>query len=288
MPGIEILQAGTFSTIQDSGRLGLAHIGVPVSGCLDEPSAKLANRMVDNPASDAVIEVTWTGIAFNTYADCSMAVAGAEFNCYLNGEIVDTDQVIHLKAGDHFKMGRLLIGVRAYIAFAGGFDLAKLNGSLSTLVVAKLGGYKGRLLKPGDHIPLRAPAHVIGHAKPKWKKIKDQSIHVVRVLPGPEISAFKPAVIRQALGQPYQMTQACNRQGFRLQSVPIEPPKDFSFNSTGLVPGSLQVTPDGQSILAMKDAQTTGGYPRIWVVNQDQLHHLAQVRPSQKIYFFMN
>lgn len=286
--GIEIIQAGMFSTIQDSGRLGLAHLGVPISGWLDQPSAQLANWMVGNQNTSAVIEVTWTGLEFNCDVTCSMAIAGAEFLCYLNGQIVGTDQVIQLKAGDHFKMGRLLIGVRAYLAFAGSFQLPKVKGSLSTLVVARLGGYFGRALQTDDYLPLSAPRQVVGYTKPQWKKIKDQSIHVIRAMPGPEVSAFQPAVIQRALGQAYQLTGACDRQGFRLNSEPLETPLGFTFNSSGLVPGSLQVTPDGQTILAMKDAQTTGGYPRILVVNQDQLHLLAQVRPDQKIYFFMN
>ncbi len=285
--GIEVLQAGTFTTVQDKGRYGWAHLGVPVAGCMDQQSAQLANWMVGNQPTSAVLEMTWTGMEFTCQVDCSMALAGAEFECSLNGRIINTDQVINLRIGDHFKMHRLLQGVRAYLAFAGGFDLTAVGGSYSTLVVAGLGGYAGRSLQAGDVLRLKQPTTVASKTKPQWKKLKRQSIHVIRAMPGPEYDCFTPAVIRQAFGQAYQLSSAANRQGFRLIAAAIETPKGFHMNSSGLVPGSLQVTPDGQTILAMQDAQTTGGYPRILVVDQSQIHQLAQIRTDEDVYFYV-
>lgn len=284
---IEIIQAGTFTTVQDGGRPNWAHLGVPISGFLDDKSAHLANWMVGNDANDALLEVTWTGVAFRSHVACSMSIAGAEFDCYLNDKKVNTDYTIQLKTGDYFKMVRLRQGVRAYLAFSGSFDLAEIAGSLSTLAVAELGGYLGRQLKSGDFLNLKSPALKIIKQKPEWKKLKSQSIHVIRAMPGPEFDGFKPAAIRQAFGQAYQLSDACNRQGFRLLSESIRSSKTFTMNSSGLVAGSLQVTPDGQTILAMKDAQTTGGYPRILVINQDQIHLMAQIRPGAKVYFYV-
>ena len=133
---------------------------------------------------------------------------------------------------------------------------------------------------------MKQPHQVIQRAVPAWHRWPQQNIHVIRVLPGPEFALFEPGAIKQALSQPYQISQDSNRQGFRLQSTPIQGPKDLSMISSGLLPGTLQVTPDGQTILAMQDGQTTGGYPRLLVVKQDELHKLAQIRPHQDIYFF--
>ena len=284
---IELIQAGSYTTIQDKGRVRLAHFGVPLSGFMDEHSANLANWLVGNQPGSGLLEMTWTGVELISHTTCSVALAGAEFECFVNDQPINTDNTIQLQTDDHFKMGRLLTGVRAYLAFAGSFDVTVHGGSMSTLSVAKLGGHSGRALKAGDVLNLKQPSLVAVKHKPSWKKVMPQSVHVLRAMPGPEIGYFTPNSIRQALGQAYQITHDSNRQGFRLSADPIPAPKSFSMSSSGLVAGSLQVTPDGQTILAMKDAQTTGGYPRILVVNQDQISQLAQIRPGEDIYFFV-
>lgn len=264
-----------------------AHLGVPVSGFMDKVSAQLANKMVGNQPNQGLLEITWTGLELVSSEACSLALAGAEFNCTVNGNPVNTDHVIHLNSGDCFKMSHLEHGVRAYLAVAGGFDVPLVAGSQSALTLAGLGGYQGRALRAGDVLKLKRPEIITGVAKPNWKKIQSPEILVVRAKPGPEVNQFDSATIRQAFGQAYQLTQDCNRQGYRLNAKPLHYPVDYSMQSSGLIPGSLQVTPDGQTILAMADAQTTGGYPRILVVNQDELHKLAQARPEQLIYFFV-
>ncbi|TDR19439.1 biotin-dependent carboxyltransferase family protein [Marinicella litoralis] len=284
---IKIIQPGLLTTVQDSGRFGLAHLGVPCAGFMDEPSAALANHMVNNSTDEGLLELTWTGIEFKSEAACSVALAGAEFDVSVNGARVSTDAVIHLQAGDVFKMEKLRTGVRAYLAFAGGLAIDSMASSVSTLMVAQLGGYKGRKLQSGDVLFLKKPTTLPNNKKPGWKKLKTPSLHVIRATLGPEFNLFSTETCRQALGQAYYLTQDCNRQGFRLQGETISFPENYGMISSGLVPGSLQVTPDGQTILAMKDAQTTGGYPRILVVNQDELHKLAQIRPNQPIYFFV-
>lgn len=284
---INIIQPGLFTTVQDGGRLMMAHLGVPRSGFMDKKSAQLANTMVGNDPNQGLLEITWSGIEFTIDVACSVALAGAEFDCLVNGEIVNTDAVIQLRSGDYFKMAHLNCGVRAYLAVAGGFDIPLIGGSQSTLTVAKVGGFKGRSIQVGDCLPLKKPHIVQKRSKPNWQKLKTPSIVVVRAKPGPEVDLFDSLTIQRAFGQAYQLSNECNRQGFRLQSEALIYPNGFSMQSSGLIPGSLQVIPNGQTILAMADAQTTGGYPRILVVNQDELHKLAQVRPNQHVYFFV-
>ncbi len=284
---LEIIQAGTFTTVQDGGRFGLAHMGVPVSGYMDDQAAQLANWMVGNPSYEALLEITWTGVELVSHVDCVLAIAGAEFACVVNNKPVNTDQVIHLTAGDNFKMRRLLVGVRAYLAVAGGLGLEPVAGSCSTLTVAHLGGINGRKLQAGDCLNVTNKFDFFARRKPAWKKLKTQKTHVIRATPGPEYDWLEPIQIRQAFGQAYQLSHNFDRQGFRLQAAPITALKTTHLQSSGLVAGSLQVTPDGQTILAMHDAQTIGGYPRILVANQDELHKLAQIRPHEKIYFFV-
>lgn len=285
---IEIIQAGSLTTIQDAGRINCAHLGIPVSGFMDKVSAHLANQMVSNSLETELLEVTWTGVEFISHIDCSMAIAGAEFLCELDGKVVSTDQVIQLSIGSHFKMTKLICGVRAYLAFSGGIDVPIIAASKSTLLSANMGGFHGRALKKGDSVQLLNPQTVVGVNKPHWKKCVAKTTHIVRATPGPEIDRFTQVAIRQAFSQSYELSSAADRQGFRLLSTSIDVRGVEEINSAGLVPGSLQVTPDGQTILAMQDAQTTGGYPRILVVDQDQLPQLAQLRPGEDIYFFVS
>jgi antagonist of KipI len=283
---LTIKQAGFFTTIQDAGRWHQAHLGFPVSGFMDAPSARLANHMVGNPAEAALLEVTWSGVSFTVDQACQLAVAGAEFSCCRNDRPVDSDRVISLAAGDHFQLEQLKSGVRAYLAIAGSIEVPQVLGSKSTLTLAGVGGFRGRALRAGDVIPVAVKRPQLIRHKPEWKRHRPQSIHVIRAMPGPEFNTFSDATIRQAFGQPYQLTHQASRQGFRLSAKPLDSPDTGRMISSGLVPGSLQVTPDGQTILAMQDAQTTGGYPRLLVVNQDELHKLAQIRPGEEIYFF--
>lgn len=283
---LTITQAGSMTTVQDAGRFGMAHWGMPVAGFMDAPAAHLANRLVGNEPHTGLLEVTWSGVGWVTDVACSVAVAGAEFSCEVNGREVNTDRTIHLRAGDRFRMGHLLVGVRAYVAVSGGFDLPAVGGSLSTLTVAGLGGLGGRALQVGDELPLCQAGLSSTHHKPRWKKLPGQTVHVIRAMPGPEVNWFEPQTVSKAFGQPFELTQDHNRQGFRLQAQPLAYPSHRHLSSSGLVPGSLQITPDGQSILTMQDGQTTGGYPRMLVVNRDALHQLAQVRPGEPIYFF--
>jgi antagonist of KipI len=243
--------------------------------------------MVANSQDEALLEISFIGIAFTSTVDCSIAIAGAEFECFVNGQQVNPDQTIDLMRGDQFKMGRLRCGARAYLAVAGGFALDKVLGSYSTLCVAQLGGFGGRALAKGDLLKLKNP-HLSGQVrKYKWQKIEFKTTRVVKAIPGPEFELFQTESQKNVFSQSFKLSDQCDRMGFRLLGGGLKLRcNPAEMDSTGLIPGSLQVTPDGSSILAMKDAQTTGGYPRILVVDQHDLAVLAQLRPGESIRFF--
>ncbi|WP_154223778.1 biotin-dependent carboxyltransferase family protein [Marinicella rhabdoformis] len=287
-----IIKPGLSSTFQDAGRFNLAHIGIPVSGALDLPAAHYANKLLANDLNDAVIEITMTGISFETACDCSIAITGAVFCCQINDRHVDHQQTLNLKAGDVFSMHKRHSGVRAYLAVAGGFDLPMTLGSTSTLVSAKLGGYQGRSLQANDVIVLNNPYHSPSRSVADWKRPKvhskvtsAQAIHVIRAQPGPEYDLFDSYSQQSLWQQAFEVTQDCDRMGMRLHNeYQLKAIKTIS--SSGIVPGSLQVTPDGDSIMTLNDGQVTGGYPRILVVLPDQISLLAQAQPGDALYFF--
>jgi len=283
---LTILNPGLFSTFQDMGRPGYAHLGIPVSGVMDVPSAKLANQMVANDFHEAVLELTYTGVSLQSSEACTIAVCGAEFECFVNEQAVSQDKSIDLLPEDVFRMGRMKTGARAYLSVAGGYELEKTLGSYSTLSLAELGGYQGRALRKGDCIDLRRAQHTPSKSKYDWQKVKGKSTHIVHARPGPEYDWFSPESQQLAFSLGFKITDQSDRMGYRLQTEPITVLNKTTMLSTGLMPGSLQITPDGQSILSMRDAQTTGGYPRILVVNQHDLSVLAQARPGDEIYYF--
>ena len=186
----QILKPGFHSSFQDTGRFSWAHLGIPVSGALDIPAAQWANRLLGNAENSTVIEITLTGLSFKSFCDCSIAVTGAVFECHVNGKAADNQQTINLKAGDTFNMVKLQTGLRAHMAVAGGFEIETILGSTSTLVMAQLGGYKGRALQTNDFIKLNDPKQVPVRPVANWKRPKSQNTHIIRALPGPEYDLF--------------------------------------------------------------------------------------------------
>src|SRR5690554_5899482 len=149
-----VVKSGFMTTIQDAGRWGYAHIGVPVSGFMDAESAHLANSMVNNARDTALIEIGIGGITLQAQNPCTVAVAGARAECQINKKPVSSDDVMHLNTGDVLSIAPLATGMWTYLACHGGIDVAPVLGSRSTLTVATMGGFKGRRLQKNDVIKL--------------------------------------------------------------------------------------------------------------------------------------
>ena len=132
---VSFSQGGSFTTIQDGGRFGMAHLGFPPSGFMDVISARLANRLVGNEPDEALLEITWTGVEFSVDVACAVALTGAQFDGTVNGQPIDAYGVVSLQAGDCLRMGPLQTGVRAYLSFAGGLLLPSVGRSASTLTL---------------------------------------------------------------------------------------------------------------------------------------------------------
>ncbi|MCX7545032.1 5-oxoprolinase subunit C family protein [Marinicella gelatinilytica] len=283
---IVINKAGFLTTIQDGGRTGYAHIGIPKSGFMDRLAAHVANKMLENDPNAALLEVDVVGIILTTEVDCSVAIAGAKAIVHINQEPNDTTQPIHLKQGDQLEIKPLTQGMWTYLAFAGGLCCESVLGSCSTLTVAKLGGYEGRRLYNNDRIILQAPRHIHGQKKPMYKRPPHNTIHCLAATAGPEFDLFTKAAQRQIFQTAFTMTEHISRQGMKITGVKLDIKTKTDVHSTGLVPGSLQVTPGGEYIVTHRDSQTTGGYPRPIILNQQALNQLAQVRPGEQIYFY--
>ncbi len=277
---------GLHTTIQDVGRKGFQHAGVPVSGALDPVALALTNRLVGNADDMAGLEVLYQGPTFSVEADgVRMAAAGAKID--LLGD--DTSSIpplcsVSVRRGTQVRISVLPGTATAMIAIEGGFAIEPVLGSLSTYIRAGLGGFDGRALREGDCLPLakrvpqsRSELHLEGLALPKPE--------VIRILPGPQLDYFDEATFASFLSSTYQVSQASDRMGMRLEGHKLVHARAPEIVSDGIAHGAIQVPGSGLPIILLADRQTTGGYPKIAVVISADLPALGRLAPGAKIRF---
>ncbi|AFL95840.1 allophanate hydrolase subunit 2 [Thermococcus cleftensis] len=281
---IELLRVPSLLTVQDAGRKGYRKLGVPVSGYMDDFSARIANYLVGNPGDEPLLEFLLGGPTLRFNASAVFAVAG-DVDLRLNGVPIEPWTSYWAKRGDVLEVGTLNNGLYGYIAFAGGVKCEKLLGSCSTYARAGL----GRPLKAGDRLNL---GHAIltgkeGRYLPEELRPDYSAEEIaVGVIPGPDLDHFTEEGIRTFLSETYTVTPESDRMGYRLDGKEIEHSGKGAGIVTGpLVPGTVQAPASGRPIVMMRDAQTTGGYARIGVVISAHLSMLAQLRPGFRVRF---
>ena len=286
MKAVKITAPGGYTTVQDLGRRGFARFGVPVSGCLDGFSARLANRLVGNDEACALLELTIMGPAMEIQADMDIALTGARMPVTLNKQPVPQWTSVRAKAGDVLTLGQVRAGCRGYLAFGGGINVPEAMGSFSTYVGGRLGGFKGRPLKAGDTLEIN-PAPLMDRPREiPSDRIPDYPCEVeVRVVPGPQGDYFDMEA-SPLFKAPYMVTAKADRMGYRLQgeAISIRPDKPRSIVSEPAAPGSIQIPPDEQPIILLAE-QTVGGYAKIATVISTDLPRVAQATPGDTIAF---
>ena len=305
---LHVLRPGLLTTVQDLGRFGYQHAGIVVSGAMDATALRVANLLVGNPEHAAGLEITLLGPRLRFEADHLLALTGAHLSPTLNGQPVPLNRPVAVRAGAELAFGAAVAGCRAYLAVAGGVAVAPVLGSRSTYLRAGLGGLHGRALATGDALLTVEPAAVsaqlmhrlqqtrrqqqlaAGWAAARWTPgpalcPTPQPNPVIRALPGPEYEQFSAASQRAFWQQPFTVTTAADRMGYRLQGPPLERLTTAELLSSAVAFGTVQVPAGGQPIVLMADHQTTGGYPRIAQVITTDWSALAQVRPGGVLRF---
>ena len=287
MATVIVHKAGLLTTVQDRGRYGYQRYGMPVSGAMDVFSLELANLLVGNDPGDACLEATISGPDLEFTGAAWIAITGADMDPHLNSQGIPMDTAVDVKPGDKIGFRGLRSGCRAYISFVGGIALPPVMGSRSTYLRAGIGGFQGRVLMPGDELPLGEPS-----GKPRLKKIPEGLIpeykheQTIRIISGPEAHYFEIAGLRSFLSTEYTVTAQSDRMGYRLTGEPIKHKEGMTnIISAGISLGTVQVPGDGQPIILMTDRQTSGGYARIANVITVDLTLLAQMRPGGRIQF---
>ncbi len=314
---IEVLRPGAYSSFQDLGRIGSQHLGFPVSGAMDAWSHRIANRVLGNADTCAMLEIMLSGPVLRFDADAVVAWCGADLSPVLvdghphgpgdaPGRPVPAVTPVAVHAGDTLRFGRRVAGVRTYLAVRGGFALDPFLGSCSTWARAGIGGHLGRPLARGDIVALAADgrdpadgrdaaiardiaiirdAAVTREAAALADIDNDRVGAPIRLVEGRDWALFDAAAQRALVSTPYRIGAQSERMGYRLEGRALERVVAGDLLSEAVSFGTMQVPPDGQPIVLMAERQTTGGYPKIAQVASVDLPRLAQYAPGEVLRF---
>lgn len=287
--GIVIENPGILTTVQDEGRFGYQQFGVSPAGPMDTKSFYIANILAGNNRTEGVLEMTFQGAQIRFEKDNIIAITGADMSPNIDGTPVPMYQAVLVHAGSVLTLGMTNgNGCRAYVAFAGGLDIAKVMGSKATLMRNELGGMDGRKLEKGDAIGFAAPKTDLPNMelrklKPEIFPKKELTLRVVR---GPQDYEFTEEECRKFFWYGAKISNEFDRMGCRLErEEPLHHIGDGNIITDGISFGSIQVPPNGQPIIMLADRQSTGGYTKIGSVISVDLPLLTQSMAGYRVRF---
>lgn len=288
---LEVLEPGILSTVQDIGRHGYEHLGVPHSGACDPWGLAVANVLLDNLRSDAALEMTLVGPTLRARGRCTIGLGGGDLGATVlaTGARVAPGTTHDLHDGDVIQFPGGSVGMRGYLSLRGGLDVPLVLGSRSTYLPAHLGGFMGRRIETGDllHGTSVADLEVGARAWQDRSSLLSDREPELRVVAGPD-ARLLPAMVDTLLGTRWTIDASSDRIGVRLvasdRSRMGVPP---ALVSRPVVWGAIQVPPAGAPIILQADHQTVGGYPVPAIVITADLPILAQLRPGGSVGFVL-
>lgn len=277
---LTVVAPGVATSVQDLGRPGLAHLGVPASGPTDRRSFTLANRLVGNPENTPALEVTIGGLGVTLSEDRYVSVTGAPAPVTVDGVPVDRPALVRLPAGCLLEIGRPWAGCRSYLAVSGGIEVDRVLGSASRDWLTGLGpepvragtGLRVGPARPVPAVPLElafsvVPAGGALTARFRW---------------GPRHDLFGAADRRRLISTAWRLSGQCDRVGARLTG-PALAIGSVDLASEGMVRGAIQVPPSGEPIIFLSDHPVTGGYPVIGVLTDADTDLVGQAKPGDEL-----
>ncbi|MGA7181200.1 MAG: biotin-dependent carboxyltransferase family protein [Thiobacillaceae bacterium] len=275
-----VIRPGLLDTIQDLGRPGFRQMGIPEGGAADREAIVLANRLVGNEDGAACIEFALRGPLLRFPNGGVVSLTGARFEIGCAGGAVSWNQTLVLGAGEELEIGRAIDGCRGYLGVAGGISLGPVLDSCATFLPGAFGGLNGRQLKRGDELLSgESQAVRIGRAS----VTRDSG--PLRVVAGPQLGAFTEGALLGLFSGSFIVDVRSDRTGIRLSGPGLETSVQADLPSQGVLPGALQVPPEGQPIIVGWDGPVTGGYPVIAGVIAADLARVAQLRPGDRVNF---
>ena len=274
---LRFVTSGLRTTTQDAGRPEYTHLGVPISGALDRAAMRYANSLVGNALHTPVLELTMTGPRLICESAGKVALAGAEFSARVNNQSVDSREAIELTAGDELSFESPTTGVRGYLAVEGAWRVKTWLGSASALRIGSHELLASAVWQAKDVLETRSGGVI------PWPTIvlpPTPSTSMIRAYRGPEYDRLEPSAVAQLIERPITVVAPSNRIGLRTDTALslTQSAQSKEMVSSGVQPGTVQVTHDGQAIILLADAQTIGGYPRVLQCASRSIDDLAQLR----------
>jgi biotin-dependent carboxylase-like uncharacterized protein len=293
---IEVTKPGLATTVQDRGREGYYHVGVPPSGALDQFSHGAANLLVGNPGDAAALECAYMGPELRFTESTVVAATGAEVELELNGEVQPGWTSFAVAPGDVLTFGYIKHGARMYLAVAGGIDVPEVLGSRATYVLGGLGGYDGRALQAGDELAIgSARDEAVGRSVPEDLRPELPNELEIRVVMGLYDHLLTDEGRETFRATSWTLTPVADRVGFRykgaeLDMVQREQPFGAGSDPSNIVDapypiGSIQIPGGVEPIVLHRDAVSGGGYAMIATVISADMDAIAQSAPGSKTRF---
>ena len=284
----EILRAGTNSSIQDQGRKNLYHIGITISGAMDQKIFKLSNALVNNNLNEGVIEFAYQGPLLKLKnGSANFAITGnVDFNILRKNSIVEKGKCFQsylLEKDDQLDIVYTKDSVFGYLAIEGGFKIEKVWNSFSVNTKAKIGPNNGEKFSTDEKIYLKKPE--ANNFEKKNIEYNNSVATTIRTIKGTNFDYFSNEAKNKFFKEEYQVTNLSDRMGMRLEGPKLDNTVNTNIKSEGLVKGVVQVPADGNPIIMFSDHGSIGGYPKIAVVITADHDRAAQLVPGSKIKF---
>ena len=282
----EIIRAGINSTFQDLGRSNLHHVGIPLSGAMDNRSYLLANTLAGNNYNYPVIEFAYQGPHLRYYGDkLNIAITGdVTFKIKKNNETIDGEcyQSFILENNNELDIISTNKSVYGYLAINGKFDLKFQWSSCSTNTKANIGSNKGEKLSDNQKINIKEINQNFVSKKLNYINTKIENIRVIK---GTNFNYFSKEGKKIFFKNEFRVSKLSDRMGMRLEGKKIKNIADTNIRSEGLIKGVIQVPADGNPIIMLSDHGTIGGYPKIGVVISADYDKLVQLIPGSIVKF---
>lgn len=294
---VEIIEPGLSTTVQDRGRFGYYHLGIPQGGAMDALSASAGNALVGNSPDDAVLECSYMGPKLLFSDDAVVAVTGAPVTAFVDGEEVPEWTRFEVPAGANVSFGIIGGGSRFYISVRGGIDIPVVLGSRPTYPAGRIGGHEGRQLQKGDVLPVGAAESPLPEdtstpedLRPEFSRAQD-----VRVVMGLYDHKLTETGRGNITGGEWTLTPVADRSGLRFKGPGVEwndEPQPFGAGAdpsnivdAGYAMGSIQIPGGTQPIVLHRDAVSGGGYAMVGTVISADMDLVARLAPGAKIHF---
>ncbi|QSS97275.1 biotin-dependent carboxyltransferase family protein [Psychroflexus sp. ALD_RP9] len=276
---LKVIKSGPLASIQDKGRYSGLTMGIPISGVMDSRLSTYANRILGNPEQVPVIEIMGQGAKFQFFKSTYIVFAALDADILLNGKPIRTFEIYKVANGDVLQLKRINLGMWTYLAVKNGFQIEQKMGSSSYYAQV----FDQAKLNNNSVVNFNTSAEVIKENLAQRLDFKTTEVVDIKCFKLPEFKLLSKSVQYQLLNAEFSISNQINRMAYQI-SERLDNQLEEILTSP-VLPGTVQFTSGGKLIILMRDAQATGGYPRIFQLTENSICQLAQARPRQKLKF---